>query len=86
MPQIPVMKFGGTALQGKFRFGPNEDRLLEELQRSDSVNEVYRTLAQRRNDARARRLAQVARDFIITFREPGVVPVVVVSAFDWASD
>jgi aspartate kinase len=86
MPQIPVMKFGGTALQGKFRFGPNEDRLLEELQRSDSVNEVYRTLAQRRNDARARRLAQVARDFIIPFREQGVVPVVVVSAFDWATD
>jgi len=86
MPEIPVIKFGGTSMQGKNRFGPDEDRLLEELRRMSEVNEIYRTLAQRRNDARARRLSQVARDFIITLKEQGKVPVVVVSAFDWATD
>lgn len=86
MPEIPVIKFGGTSMQGKNRFGPDEDRLLEELRRMSEVNEIYRTLAQRRNDARARRLSQVARDFIIPLKEQGKVPVVVVSAFDWATD
>ncbi len=86
MAEIPVMKFGGTSMQGKNRFGPNEDRLLEELHRMNKVNDIYRTLAQRRNDARARRLSQVARDFIIPLKEAGHVPVIVVSAFDWATD
>ncbi len=86
MADIPVIKFGGTSMQGKHRFGPDEDRLLEELRRMDRVNEIYRTLAQRRNSARARRLAQVARDFILPLRNEGQVPVVVVSAFDWATD
>lgn len=86
MPEIPVIKFGGTSLQGKYKFGPDEDRLLEELRRMDSVNEIYRTLAQRRNSARARRLAQVARDFVLPLKQQGLVPVVVVSAFDWATD
>lgn len=86
MPQIPVLKFGGTSMQGKNRFGPNEDRLLEDLRRMSEVNEIYRTLAQRRNDARARRLSQVAREFLMPLKEQGQVPVVVVSAFDWATD
>jgi aspartate kinase len=86
MSAIPVVKFGGTSMQGQFRFGPNEERLLEELHRMDKVNEIYRTLAQRRNDARARRLSEVARDFILPMTESGNVPVVVVSAFDWATD
>ncbi|MFP4248346.1 MAG: hypothetical protein ACLFU7_01730 [Armatimonadota bacterium] len=86
MPEIPVMKFGGTSMQGKNRFGPNEDRLLEDLHRMKEVNEIYRTLAQRRNDARARRLSQVARDFLLPLKDSGRVPVVVVSAFDWATD
>lgn len=86
MARIPVMKFGGTSMQGQNRFGPDEDRLLEELRRMESVNDIYRTLAQRRNSARSRRLAQVARQFIIPLRENGEVPVVVVSAFDWATD
>ena len=86
MADIPVMKFGGTAMQGKHRFGPEEDRLLEDLRRMDEVNEIYRTLAHRRNSARARRLAQVARDFILPLHREGVVPVIVVSAFDWATD
>lgn len=86
MPEIPVIKFGGTSLQGKHRFGPDEGRLLEDLHRMDDVNEIYRTLAQRRNSARARRLSQVARDFVLPLKAQGLVPVVVVSAFDWATD
>ncbi len=80
------MKFGGTSMQGKNRFGPNEDRLLEDLRRMKEVNEIYRLLAQRRNNARARRLSQVARDFLLPLKDSGRVPVVVVSAFDWATD
>ncbi|MGC9319269.1 MAG: hypothetical protein ACP5KN_14650 [Armatimonadota bacterium] len=86
MATIPVMKFGGISMQGKNRFGPDEDRLLEECRRLREVNEIYRLLAQRRNAARARRLAQVARDFILPLTRDGLVPVVVVSAFDWATD
>lgn len=86
MAQIPVIKFGGTSMQGKHRFDPDEGRLLEDLHRMDDVNEIYRTLAQRRNSARARRLSQVARDFVLPLKEQGLVPVVVVSAFDWATD
>lgn len=86
MKQIPVVKFGGTSMQGQNRFGPDEDRLLDDLRRMDSVNEIYRTLAQRRNSARSRRLAEVARQFIMPLWESGQVPVVVVSAFDWATD
>ncbi|MEA3401998.1 MAG: hypothetical protein U9R79_12245 [Armatimonadota bacterium] len=86
MATIPVMKFGGIAMQGTNRFGPDEDRLLEECRRLREVNEIYRLLAQRRNAARGRRLAQVARDFILPLRREGLVPVVVVSAFDWATD
>ena len=86
MAHIPVLKFGGTSMQGKNRFGPDEDRLLQDLRRMSEVNEIYRTLAQRRNDARARRLSQVAREFLIPLTEQGHVPVVIVSAFDWATD
>ncbi len=86
MPEIPVMKFGGTSMQGRTRFGPNEDRLLEDLHRMKEVNEIYRTLAQRRNAARGRWLSQLVRDFILPLKDQGLVPVVVVSAFDWATD
>ena len=86
MGDTPVMKFGGSALQGTERFGPHEDRLLEECQNLSAVNDIYRLLAQRRNTARAQRLAQVAREFILPLRAQGKVPIVVVSAFDWATD
>lgn len=86
MPKIPVVKFGGTSLQGENRFGPDEERLLDDLRRMDSVNEIYRTLAQRRNTARSRRLAEVARQFIVPMIKDGIAPVIVVSAFDWATD
>jgi aspartate kinase len=84
--RTPVLKFGGLTLQGQQRYGPDEARLLEECKRQNKVNEIYRLLAQRRNMARAHRLHQVAREFIVPLREQGMVPVVVVSAFDWATD
>jgi len=86
LQRVPVLKFGGLTLQGANRFGPHEDRLLEECRRQESVNEIYRLLAMRRNLARAQRLRELCRDFILPLREEGVVPVVVVSAFDWATD
>jgi len=86
MPETPVLKFGGTSLQGKARFGAHEDRLLEQCRALREVNDIYRLLAQRRNSARAHRLHEVARDFILPWRDNGLVPVVVVSAFDWATD
>lgn len=86
MGNTPVIKFGGTSLQGLERFGPHEDMLLQECHRLTEVNDIYRLLASRRNTARAHRLAQVARDFILPLRAQGKVPVVVVSAFDWATD
>ena len=84
--RTPVLKFGGLTLQGHQRYGPDEERLLEECKRQNSPNEIYRLLAQRRNVARAHRLHEVARSFILPLREQGMIPVVVVSAFDWATD
>lgn len=84
--RTPVLKFGGLTLQGQQRYGADEERLLEECRRQNSPNDIYRLLAQRRNIARAQRLHEVARKFILPMREAGMVPVVVVSAFDWATD
>ena len=84
--RTPVLKFGGLTLQGQLRFGPDEDRLMEECRRLNSPNEIYRLLAQRRNIARAQRLHGVARNYVLPLRAQGMVPVVVVSAFDWATD
>lgn len=83
---IPVMKFGGVTLQGINRFGPDEERLFDECQRQRNLNDIYRLLAQRRNLARAHRLEEVAEDFIRPLCVSDQVPVVVVSAFDWATD
>ena len=85
-PKIPVLKFGGRTLQGRQRFGPHEDRLLEDCRQAERVNDIYRLLAQRRNHARAARLREVATDYILPLRRQGLVPVIVVSAFDWATD
>ncbi len=84
--EICVLKFGGRTLQGRQRFGPDEKRLLEECQQAEKVNDIYRLLAQRRNVARAQRLRDVATDYILPLRRQGSVPVIVVSAFDWATD
>lgn len=86
MPNIPVMKFGGVTMQGLNRFGPDEERLLDECHRQRNLNDMYRLLAQRRNMARAQRLQEVAQDFIKPLCSGGCTPVVVVSAFDWATD
>lgn len=83
---IPVMKFGGVTLQGLKRFGPDEERLLDECRRQGSPNDVYRMLAQRRNMARAQRLREVVRDMILPLYQQGEYPVIVASAFDWATD
>jgi len=83
---VPVMKFGGVTLQGLNRFGPDEGRLLAEALRQENLNDMYRLLAQRRNLARAQRLREVAEDFVLPWCQNGTTPVVVVSAFDWATD
>ena len=84
--EIPILKFGGRTLQGRDRFGPDEQRLLQECHRAEQVNDIYRLLAQRRNTTRAHRLRDVAIDYILPVRRRGPVPVIVVSAFDWATD
>lgn len=81
-----VMKFGGTTMQGQLKFGPNEEALLEECLRQTSVREMYQLLAQRRTMARAQRLRELAKKFVIPAITEESVPVVVVSAFDWATD
>jgi aspartate kinase len=86
MDVVPVLKFGGVTLQGERRFGPDEARLMEEISRCETVNEIYRLLAERRNKARAQRLREVATKYVLPLREQGLVPVIVVSAFDWATD
>ncbi len=83
---IPVMKFGGVTMQGLNRFGPDEQRLYEECLRLKNVTEIYGLLASRRNQARAQRLREIARTFILPLTQKKVFPVVVVSAFDWATD
>lgn len=81
-----VMKFGGTTMHGPFKFGPNDEALFEECQRQNSVRDVYQLLANRRTMARAQRLRELAEKFVIPNITPASVPVVVVSAFDWATD
>lgn len=83
---IPVMKFGGVTMQGLQRFGPDEPRLYDECLRLKDVTEIYALLASRRNQARAQRLRDIARKFILPLTQKEVFPVVVVSAFDWATD
>lgn len=83
---IPVLKFGGRTLQGYERFGADETGLLAECQSLSSANEIYRLVEQRRNQARAQRLREIAEGYVLPLREQGLVPVIVVSAFDWATD
>ncbi len=83
---IPVLKFGGRTLQGYERFGPGEDRLVEECCGLGDANQIYRLLEQWRNRARAKRLREIAEGYVIPLCEEGVTPVIVVSAFDWATD
>lgn len=84
--RVPVLKFGGRVLQGYHRFGLHEDQLLHRCQQLDSANEIYRLLQRQRNRARAERLREIAKDYILPLCEEGLTPVIVVSAFDWATD
>jgi len=84
--RIRVLKFGGRVLQGYERFGPDEDKVVEQCHQLESANEIYRLLEQKRNKARATRLREIAEDFILPLRAEGIVPAIVVSAFDWATD
>lgn len=82
----PVIKFGGRTLQGLNRFGKDEAEVLDACRECKKPQEVYEVLAQARNLARARRLAEVANEFILPLRADNQVPVIVVSAFDVATD
>ncbi|MCD6351579.1 MAG: hypothetical protein J7M26_05625 [Armatimonadetes bacterium] len=84
--ETPVLKFGGLTLQGKERFGEDAEEVFRLCQAAQGPAEIYDLLAKRRNSARAQRLAQIAKDFVIPLKEEGQVPVVVVSAFDVATD
>ncbi len=83
---IPILKFGGRVLQGYERFGPDEDSVVEQCHKLTNANEIYRLLQQKRNEARAVRLREIAQCFILPLRAQGIVPAIVVSAFDWATD
>ncbi len=82
----PVIKFGGKCLQGPKRFAPDPETVLERCRCATSAADVYEVLATARNRARAEWLVQVAQEFIIPELEQGRMPVVVVSAFDVATD
>ncbi len=85
-PSVPILKFGGRVLQGHQRFGPDESDVVEQCHRLTNANEIYRLVEQKRNEARATRLRQIAEDFVLPLRAQGIVPAIVVSAFDWATD
>jgi aspartate kinase len=82
----PVIKFGGLTLQGRDRFGDDPAGLLQQCREADSPDKIYELLAEARNKSRAQRLLEVARDFVLPLRSDDRVPVVVVSAFDVATD
>ncbi len=92
MPRLlstPVVKFGGKTLQGLKRFGEDAERLIglcKQATAPDDIAEIYSKLAAARNRARARRLAEVARRFVAPLYNENQVPVVVVSAFDVATE
>ena len=65
---------------------PTAESVQAAIAQLDAIEADYRLLAERRNTARARRLHHVAREFILPLKAQGMVPVVVVSAFDWATD
>jgi len=87
MSTIPVMKFGGTTLEGDFAIDPSRyQELLQACDWGDSVEDKCKAGSRCRNQMRAARLAQVAADFVIPQITQGRVPVVITSAFGWATD
>ncbi len=86
MLSTPVIKFGGRTLQGQNRFGDDVTDLMAACRAAEDPMRVYGLLAEARNAARARRLKEVAENFILPLHTTDQVPVVVVSAFDVATD
>jgi aspartate kinase len=99
MAKMPVLKFGGVTLQGKDsdRFRPDMEwltdqgraaqKLVDQGRKPESLNHfIYRLIERQRNLARRERLFEICRDYIVPALDKGQVPVVVVSAFDWATD
>jgi aspartate kinase len=87
MSIIPVMKFGGTTLQGEVAMNdPRHQELLAACRLEEGVENMYQAVARCRLLARAQRLVDVATDFIIPHLREGRTPVVITSAFGWATD
>ena len=87
MPSTPVMKFGGTTLQGEVTLDQERHaELLEECRLQENVEDMYQAAARCRIRMRAQRLLDVANDFIIPQIAQKRTPVVVTSAFGWATD
>jgi len=82
----PVVKFGGLTLQGRQRFGDDAQKVFERCKEANSPTELYGLLARFRNESKAHRLLEIARDFVLPLKGENQVPVVVVSAFDVATD
>jgi len=87
MCTIPVMKFGGTTLQGEFGVDARKHaEMLAACKAESSVEDVYQVAARCRLHLRAQRLLDVASDFVIPQLRQGRTPVVITSAFGWATD
>lgn len=87
MTIIPVMKFGGTTLEGEFAINPERyQELLQACDWGETVEEKCKAGSRCRSRMRAARLLEVAADFIIPQIVQGRVPVVITSAFGWATD
>ncbi len=87
MSTIPVMKFGGTTLQGEVALDTERHaELLEECRLKENVEDMYQAAARCRIVMRAQRLLDVVDDFIIPHLLQQRTPVVVTSAFGWATD
>jgi aspartate kinase len=87
MSTIPVMKFGGTTLEGEFAIDPERyTELLQACDWGDSVEDKCKAGSRCRNRMRAMRLLEVATDFVIPHLTQGRTPVVITSAFGWATD
>ncbi|MGQ9732232.1 MAG: amino acid kinase family protein, partial [Candidatus Zipacnadales bacterium] len=87
MPLIPVIKFGGTTLEGEFALNPARyEELLKASDWGNSLEDKCKAGSRCRNRMRAQRLIKVAEDFIIPQLANGRIPVVVTSAFGWATD
>jgi len=87
MPIIPVMKFGGKTVQGELTLNPERHaELLAECRIEDSVEGMYQAAARCRIATRAARLMDIVQDYVIPQINEGRTPVIVASAFGWATD